>query len=250
MDTALSQEQLTPRMPQPDRQVHTITDRFSIANTYLIDDGRLIVVDPGSPLNVHLLLDYLLHYLHRSPEEIDLIVLTHLHQDHISGMGALRKRTNAPVAASSVTRQLADLERQNSRGLPNMNHLAEQVFPHMLSPFDLFAPHYQQHLNQIDIWLDDVMGLPGHPNWRVVACPAHTPESLCLYNPFSFELISGDTILTFDRREPIVRANARANRSELREVISTLRNLNINYVYPGHGKPILAKHGLAHLQME
>src|SRR4029077_13482557 len=83
-----------------------ITDRFSMANTYLIDDGRLIVVDPGSILNARLTLDYLERFLHRSPVEIDLIVLTHLHPEHTGGVEILRQVCHAPVAASAIARYL------------------------------------------------------------------------------------------------------------------------------------------------
>src|SRR5207302_2658718 len=65
--------------------------RFSMANTYLIDDERLIVVDPGSKLNVRLTLKYLQDFLHRAPTDIDLVVLTHLHPDHTAGVNFLRQ---------------------------------------------------------------------------------------------------------------------------------------------------------------
>src|SRR6266487_757156 len=68
------------------RCVHTITDRFSMANTFLIDDEHLVVVDPGSALNVQLLCNYIELFLQRSPADIDLIVLTHLHPDHTAGV--------------------------------------------------------------------------------------------------------------------------------------------------------------------
>src|SRR5437588_7471628 len=89
-----------PHPEQQLRQVHTVTDRFSIANTYLINGERLAIVDPGSELNVRLMLTYLRDVLHRAPDEIDLIVLTHLHTDHTAGVGLLHCVSHAPVAAS------------------------------------------------------------------------------------------------------------------------------------------------------
>jgi hydroxyacylglutathione hydrolase len=71
-----------------------------MANTYLIDGERIIVVDPGSELNVCLALSYLQDFLHRTPTNIDLIVLTHLHPDHTAGVELLRRICNAPIAAS------------------------------------------------------------------------------------------------------------------------------------------------------
>src|ERR1051326_2187134 len=82
VDTAIESEASLQPVAQQPRHVHVITDRFSMANTYLINEERMIVVDPGSILNAQLLLSYLQRFLHRQPEEIDLIVLTHLHPDN------------------------------------------------------------------------------------------------------------------------------------------------------------------------
>src|SRR6266571_7375524 len=97
----------------PLRQVHTITDRFSMANTYLINDERIVVVDPGSELNVRLALHYLTQFLSRTPTDIDLIVLTHLHPDHTAGVNFLRRICSTPVAASAAARQFAEVESQS-----------------------------------------------------------------------------------------------------------------------------------------
>lgn len=212
MNTNVVNQPLVPRVQRP-RQVHLITDRFSMANTYLIDDGQLIVVDPGSILNVRLLLDYLQDHLHRSPTSIDLIVLTHLHPDHTTGIEALRRCCPAPVAASAST-----------------------------SP-----SQYKRQIQMVNIWLEDVAGLPQHADWRVIASPGHTPTSLCLYNPFSYELLCGDTVVTVEAGSTLVRA--RTNHCQWEQTLQTLRSLNVYYLYPGHGRPILSQHALSNLQM-
>jgi flavorubredoxin len=75
LDIAIESKQQLPLLSQQPRRVHMITDRFSMANTYLISEERIVIVDPGSSLNVRLIIDYLSHFLHRSPGDIDLIVL-------------------------------------------------------------------------------------------------------------------------------------------------------------------------------
>jgi glyoxylase-like metal-dependent hydrolase (beta-lactamase superfamily II) len=239
------------------RQVHTITDRFSIANTYLIDDGQFIVVDPGSALNVHLLKEYLQQFLHRSPDGIDLVVLTHLHPDHTTGVDTLRKISQAPVAASITARQLVQTARNNQHFdghlLPPVTHVVGQVFSHTALPgalhhLDLFPPHYERQIQMVDLWLEDVTGLPNHPNWRVIASPGHTPESLCLYNPFTHELLCGDTVVTLERGAALVRTGT--NRHQLEQTLQTLRSLEVYYLYPGHGRPILSKHALHNIEVE
>ncbi|GAC1565776.1 MAG: hypothetical protein NVS3B14_04640 [Ktedonobacteraceae bacterium] len=217
MDTAIENRQpLQPLARQP-RHVHIITVRFSMANTYLIDDERVIVVDPGSVLNTQLLLSYLQRFLRRKPEDIDLIVLTHLHPDHTAGVDALRRATRAPVAACSTARRMARDWAEEERGIgvggggcgggvagvtgaPQFvgRMFSQSRLPGVLHHLDLFAPSYERQLQLVDTWLEDVAGLPNHPDWRVIASPGHTPESLCLYNPFSYELLCGDTLITHD----------------------------------------------------
>ncbi|WP_149402770.1 MBL fold metallo-hydrolase [Dictyobacter arantiisoli] len=230
------------------RQVHTITDRFSMANTYLINDERLIVVDPGTELNVRQLQFYIQHILHRSCADIDLIVLTHLHPDHTAGVEAMHKLSSAPVAASAVVRRLIEKAAHERRGTPSFAQLAEHLMTGPLQHVDLFPPIYERQYKLVDLWLDDVVGLPDHPYWRVIASPGHTPESLCLYNPFSLELLCGDTVITIQGGAPLLRGST--NRRQLEETLRLLRSLQVHYLYPGHGRPILSLHPLNNVDVE
>ncbi|HLI06919.1 MAG TPA: MBL fold metallo-hydrolase [Ktedonobacteraceae bacterium] len=249
MDTALEKSQSESEQFAPQlRQVHTITDRFSITNSYLLDDGSMVIVDPASELNVRLILDYIRYFLHRSPSEIDLIVLTHLHPDHTTGIEVLRRECHAPVTASAVAREMVEAEAQGKRLLPAITHRAGHTWPGAFHRLDMLPPSYITQAKLVDSWLNDVEGLPGHPDWRVIASPGHTPESLCLYNPFTCELLSGDTIITSEGNSPLARGDS--NRSRLQDTLHTLRALRIHYLYPGHGKPILSKHPLANMQVE
>jgi hydroxyacylglutathione hydrolase len=245
MDSTAENRPDTPRDFRQVRQVHTITDRFSLANTYIIDDGTLVIVDPGSELNVRLTLAYVQRFLQRSPADIDLIVLTHLHPDHTSGVDALRAACNAPVAASALTQKMAEEEKQGHRIMPGITHFAGQMMPGVLSHLDMFPPSYVHQMRMVNLWLEDVAGLAHHNDWRVIASPGHTPESLCLYNAFTKELLCGDTLITLERGNPIVRGGTSgSNRRQLEETLHLLRNLDVLYLYPGHGRPILAKNPL------
>lgn len=249
VDIAIESEApLQPVARQP-RHVHVITDRFSMANTYLINEERLVVVDPGSILNAQLLLSYLQRFLHRQPEEIDLIVLTHLHPDHTAGADALRKKTGAPIAASNVAQSIARVVAAG--GVTGVSQFVGQMFsqaylPGVLHHLDLFAPAYERQAQLVDIWLEDVAGLPNHLDWRVIASPGHTPESLCLYNPFSYELLCGDTLITLDGGTALVRGGT--NRRQLQQTMQTLQSLKVYYLYPGHGRPILGMRALKHVE--
>jgi len=249
LDTAIESESPFQPVAQQPRHVHIITDRFSMANTYLINEERLIVIDPGSVLNAQLLLSYLQRFLHRQPQDIDLIVLTHLHPDHTDGADALRKATGAPIAACNAAQHIAH-EVAAGRGV-GVSQFVGQMFsqarlPGVLHHLDLFAPAYERQSQLVDIWLEDVSGLPNHLDWRVIASPGHTPESLCLYNPFSYELLCGDTLITLDGGTALVRGGA--NRRQLQQTMQTLESLKVYYLYPGHGRPILSMRALARVE--
>jgi len=255
LDIATEIEQQELLLVQQARQVHTITDRFSRSNTYLVNDAEhCFVIDPGSVLNTHLTLHYLQRFLHRSPSDIDLIVLTHLHPDHTAGVEDLRKACKAPVAASIVAQQLVQSwidGHQEIRSNSGMSHfvghmLSQHPLPGALHHLDLFPPRYDQQAQMVDIWLEDVAGLPNHLNWRVIASPGHTPESLCLYNPFSYELVCGDTVVTLEGGAALVHGSAHQHTQQM--TLQTLRSLNVLYLYPGHGRPILSRHALANIR--
>ncbi len=257
MDIATEIKQ-QPLIVQQARHVHTITDRFARTNTYLVnDEEHCFVIDPGSLLNTQLTLHYLERFLHRLAGDIDLIVLTHLHPDHTAGVDVLRKATGAPVAASIVAQQLVQSWQagncQEAWGTTGANHfvghrLSQRSFQGALYHRDLFSPRYEQQVQMVDIWLEDVAGLPNHRNWRVIASPGHSPESLCLYNPFSYELVCGDTIVTLEGGAALV--NGSSNQRILDTTLQTLRSLNVFYLYPGHGRPILSKHVINNIRID
>jgi glyoxylase-like metal-dependent hydrolase (beta-lactamase superfamily II) len=223
------------------RCVHTITDRFSVSNAYLIYEDRLIVVDPVSDIQVQLLLRYLQTFLHRSPSDIDMIILTHLQQDHTHGLQALRRVCSAPVAASaaafSLTQQESQQPLQRAGRLAGVYYSAES-----------FTPLYIHQLRYVTTWLQDVGGIPLHSDWRIIASPGRSPESLCLFNPFTHELISGNTLLTTEGHTSVLRRGG--NRSQLHETLRVLRSLPVRYLYPAHGPQIVGLTPLSHVQVE
>jgi len=232
------------------RRVHTITDRFSIDNTYLIDEDRLVVVDPNSELNVRLLSDYIQKFLYRTLADIDLIVLTHLHPTQLTGIESLSRICAAPIAASVVLCTLVQSEQQGI--LPQVPsqtaHFVSHMSPGIPQYFERFSSPYFQQMKLVNLWLEDVASLPFHPDWRVIASPGYAPESLCLYNPFTGELLCGDTIATIEGRTPLLRRGI--NRYQLDETLRTLRGLDIHYLYPGHGRQIVGEKPLAGIQVE
>ncbi len=225
------------------RHVHSITNRFSLANTYVIHGEQIVVVDPGTEHSAHLVRKYLHTVLHRSPQSIDLIVLTHLQRDHSGGIETLLRMCHAPVVASALLRSFMQNSAFDAPAVARQSNIADQARYHL----DLL-PLYRRQLKLVNAWLEDVEGLPGHPAWRVLACPGQTPDHLCLYNPFSLELLSGDVIVTLESGTPILQGNS--NQHQIEEITQTLRNLRVHYLYPGHGRPLLSLQPLRNMRIK
>lgn len=92
-------------------------------NAYLINTGRqLILVDAGDPPGLRPTLGKLMAHLKAAgyrPEQVDAVLLTHMHRDHVGGLVANGKRA-FPNATVHVDRRDADywLSRANMEKAP------------------------------------------------------------------------------------------------------------------------------------
>ena len=246
MSTALVPLTYQPRAARACR-VHTITDRFSLANTYIINDGELVIVDPASPQQVQALISYVRYFLQRDEADIGLIVLTHFHRDQIAGAFALQERTGARIAVSDAARSVPGSRRFLLRQavVTRIRRVINRALPGSFQPLELFPRHYKALCASVDYWLLDDDGLPGHPYWKVLATPGYTPESLCLYNTLSGELLSGEMVTT--TRRSAVRTRPIHDSQTLQLAFARLRHLPVRCLFPGHGRPLLAASPLAQL---
>jgi glyoxylase-like metal-dependent hydrolase (beta-lactamase superfamily II) len=141
-------------------------------NVYIISDSiSTFVVDPSC--NVAHIQEAL------GSRNLDAIILTHCHFDHIGAAYELRKATGAPVIASSIDGPY--IEKQE---------LIAQDFRKTQ------ACTVDNKVNNNDVLEIGSMG------WKVLLTPGHTPGSMCLYIASEFGnhqqgapvLISGDTL--------------------------------------------------------
>ncbi|MEN3335477.1 MAG: hypothetical protein V7641_4842 [Blastocatellia bacterium] len=98
-----------------------------------------------------------------SPEQINMILLSHSHWDHVSGW------EDFPSAAGWMTREEADY----SRGLPD-NELMKRLLTHVkLRELDLNGPPYENFDHSLDLFNDGSIVL--------VPLPGHTPGSMGMF---------------------------------------------------------------------
>jgi glyoxylase-like metal-dependent hydrolase (beta-lactamase superfamily II) len=172
-------------------------------NTYLIGGTKNILVDPGfAQLFDHVKTE--MDELNLDMKDIDVIIATHGHPDHIDALGLFDK--------------------------PTLWAMNEQEYAFIDS-----GGHY---FNKPDILLSDGELKLGDHVFEVIVTPGHSPGSVCLYWPAQKALFSGD--LVFNRN--IGRSDLMGGDFEfLKESIKRIARLDCEYLLPGHGDILSGK---------
>ncbi|MFE4470454.1 MBL fold metallo-hydrolase [Leifsonia sp. NPDC056824] len=166
------------------------------SNAYLIEDadGRVHVIDPGSPTPEAR--ETLRAALGAAP--VASIVLTHLHADHSGGAAALAAETGAPVLVHERERAALGLI---AAGLPAPDLEAWGVpagrRAELLSAAAVPTGPAAQLVDGVitGVLTDgDLLDLPGR-RLRVIGTPGHTGGHLCLHDEEAGLLLTGDHVL-------------------------------------------------------
>jgi len=175
------------------------------ANAYLVK--RSILVDVGmDAVSILSQLEKLIEL-----KELKTIILTHCHYDHTGGAGEVAKITCAKIAIHQDDAPLLSSARSTAAAL-----------------FGQKAPVFEP-----DILLKggEVFG-----GFKVIHTPGHTPGGICLYDPVSKVLFSGDTVFqggSFGRTD-LYGGNAKKLIGSIRK----LTELDVSIMYPGHGDAV------------
>jgi len=175
-------------------------------NAYLIDADKKILVDPG---HYHLF-DHVrdgLSELSLSPQDIDIVIITHGHPDHMESVKVFAN-TSTLIAVSSV----------------EMDFIRK------------VAPHYGEALGISDFEPDILLqegGLKiGNLTFQVIQTPGHSPGSVCIYWPDKKVLFTGDVVFN----QGIGRTDLPGgDGQELKESIKRISLLDVEYLLSGHG---------------
>jgi glyoxylase-like metal-dependent hydrolase (beta-lactamase superfamily II) len=193
-------------------------------NCYFIDRDGMVLVDTGLPRTSGRILAYLRDALHRDPEDLHTIVLTHYHMDHVGNVPALVKATGARVAIHAADAPY--LTGETPMPLPPW---PRSLLIRVVKPFLGWSPV------RPDILLHDGDTIAG---LTCIHTPGHTPGSICLFDPGEKLLFTGDALLTEGGRiqEPSERFSARQD--EAKRSLSKIASLDFDILLPGHGEPV------------
>lgn len=157
-------------------EIETIVSDLLKSNMYVIkENGRCILIDPC--VTSH------------NFENVDYILLTHEHYDHISGVNYWKNRTNASVVASNK----CAIECQNSR--KNLSRYFEAFcqLQTWITGCDIVGS--TDYTCDVDITFEGEMVLEWEKHKIVMKeCPGHSPGSIIIIIDDNM-VFSGDSIM-------------------------------------------------------
>lgn len=182
------------------------------SHVYLIKgSGKNLLIDCGIFTSFPILKNRLAE-VGLKPRDIELIVLTHEHMDHVGAAAYFSKKAIITAHHSAANK----IELQDE--------------------FVTLQQHHEWRARQlrVDLWLEDGNYIDtGNYKLRVIHTPGHTSGCICLYEPVERLLFSGDTIFAGGTLSDI---SPSGNISDYMHSIERLNNLRIDEIYPGHGK--------------
>jgi glyoxylase-like metal-dependent hydrolase (beta-lactamase superfamily II) len=218
--------------------VHRIEDAFT--NWYLLEDeGRLTVIDTGLPASWKSLHEALAR-IGRRREDIEAVVLTHAHFDHIGFAERARTELGVPVWVHENDVPLARHPQQYAHERPRSWYLATQVkaLPIVvaLARARAFLP---RPLREVRRYVDGKLPVPGSP--EVVFTPGHTLGHCSLHLPDRDAVIAGDAVVMLDPYRgttgpQIVSGAATADSERNLATLDALAATGATTVLTGHGE--------------
>lgn len=176
-------------------------------NSYFLNAEKKILVDPG---HYHLFshVQDALSGLSLSCGDIDIVIITHAHPDHIEAVGRFAD-TNSLIAFPAAEMDF----------IKSVVHYHEDAF----GLLDL----------EPDIVLQEGAFQIGNVNFQVIRTPGHSPGSICLHWPDEKVLITGDVVFN----QGIGRTDLPGGDGhKLKESIKKISRLDVEYLLPGHGE--------------
>jgi glyoxylase-like metal-dependent hydrolase (beta-lactamase superfamily II) len=219
--------------------IHRLGNR--VVSFYVLEDGgRLTVIDAGAPRHIGQLFR-LLQATGRTLGDVEAVVLTHAHEDHLGIAETLRRRALATVHVHEEDHPhaLGEPLPERDRGL--LPYLWRPAAWRTLVGLGAAGIASVRPVVEAASFGDgEALDLPGRP--RAIHAPGHTPGSCVLAVGDRGAVFSGDVIVT---RNPLTgRAGPQVMPAAFNDDTATalasldrLVELSATTLLPGHGEP-------------
>jgi glyoxylase-like metal-dependent hydrolase (beta-lactamase superfamily II) len=198
------------------------------ANVYLLIGDSLTLVDAGLKGQAkHVIKE--VERLGYSRFDVDTIIVTHHHVDHVGGLDALKTATKAKVVAHAEDAPFID-GRLAQPG-PVSSSLPGKIY-------SVLSRLWTAQLVKVDVQVNDGDVLPVLGGIRVIHAPGHTPGSICLYVEQESMVIVGDVLNNrFGLGMPPKMFSV--DMAQAVSSIEKVASLDFGVICFGHGTPIV-----------
>lgn len=176
-------------------------------------------------------------------QDLEQIVISHMHTDHFAGIFQLQKEIDVPVY---VHERAAPLVRDGDTELERQDRFMQQ-FMERCGAHELARKRHRyitewQVANVRFVKEGDVLQAGGD-EYTVLYVPGHSQTDICLWHEASGCTIAGDTLLehisanAFVEPPPPGESERPRPLLQFRKSLQRLQDLPLGDIYPGHGEP-------------
>lgn len=207
-------------LAEPIPGVHVVD---TVAHCVVVTGDQTVLVDAGDDADATRLLEALKR-LELGPGDLDAIIVTHCHPDHVLGLAAVCHAFDAEVAVHAAEAAYVSKEAV-PEGPPDLDVTGHRAVP-------------------VDVELADGETYAG---LEVVHTPGHTPGHIVLYDADRDVVIAGDALQADPEYGPIPEGCAvgpmddrlNLDPEQHRASIRKLAGLDFDTLVLGHGDPIV-----------
>ena len=207
-------------------------------NVYLVEEaGRITIIDAGLPGYWSDLAAELAE-MGRTIDDVQAVLLTHAHDDHIGFAERIRTEASIPIGVHEADVALARGEfKQTNEGGGSMR-------PIPIIEFLVYAIRKgylrTKHIGEVTAFGDGAtLDVPGTPT--VIHVPGHTAGSAALHLPARGTLFVGDAFVTLNVVNgsvgPQLFSNFSADNRQAVASLARLEPIEAKLILPGHGDP-------------
>ncbi|MGB3715539.1 MAG: MBL fold metallo-hydrolase [Candidatus Promineifilaceae bacterium] len=209
---------------------------LGITSCYLVRHEGAILIDAGNS-NQEKKFERVMDRLGVRPDEIQLILATHGHMDHIGSAAQIREITGAPIAIHQADRDWLETGTiEMPPGVSRWGRMMASMFRPALS-FFRFQPVAADIVFGDDEFSLEEFGIPG----KVFPTPGHSPGSVSVVLETNDAFVGDQAMngLPFRLRPglPILADDIQMVKASWRKILK----MDLKNIYPGHGKPFPAE---------